>query len=330
MIFRVEDVPVASRLEYLHQSMAETLVPLDIRPAVGPAGLRETSVTRDAGGVRVVAMTLSPGEAARTPRLIRRSDPGLCKIDVLSSGSLVVDQDGRQAELGPGDLTFVDFSRPCAWMSRTPVEGVAVMFPRELLPLRDDELARLTGQRIRGHRGAAGLASTLARQLPDHLVSGADGNLARLGASVVDLMSVALATRLDRGAAAAPAQGALVVRIQAFIEQHLADPGLSPATVAAAHHISVRYLHKLFQEWDSTVAGWIRRRRLERCRLDLLDPRLRSRPVGAIGARWGFVNAGHFNNVFRTAYDTTPGEYRRSVSARERNGRALRDKDAAP
>jgi AraC-like DNA-binding protein len=146
----------------------------------------------------------------------------------------------------------------------------------------------------------------------------------------VDLFSVALAARLGRDGAVPPgsARGALLQRIQAYIERHLADPGLSPGTVAAAHHISVRYLHKLFQERETTVAGWIRRRRLERCRLDLIDPRLRSRPVGAIGARWGFVNAAHFNNVFRTAYGMTPGEYR-SGRARDGNARAPRDKDAA-
>ena len=47
----------------------------------------------------------------------------------------------------------------------------------------------------------------------------------------------------------------------AFIQQHLDDPGLSPAEIAAAHHISLRLLHKLFQEQGETVAGWIRARR---------------------------------------------------------------------
>ena len=47
----------------------------------------------------------------------------------------------------------------------------------------------------------------------------------------------------------------------AFIQQHPGDPGLSPAEIAAAHHISLRLLHKLFQEQGETVAGWIRARR---------------------------------------------------------------------
>ena len=103
---------------------------------------------------------------------------------------------------------------------------------------------------------------------------------------------------------------ALLTRIQAFIQQRLGDPELSPGVIAAAHHISLRYLHKLFQEQGTTVAGWIRQRRLEACRRDLADPALASRPVAAIAARWGYPNASHFGQVFRTAHGMPPQEYR--------------------
>ena len=91
----------------------------------------------------------------------------------------------------------------------------------------------------------------------------------------------------------------------------LADPGLSPDMVATAHHVSPRYLYKLFEGEETGVAGWIRERRLERCRRDLLDPALSELPVSAIAFRWGFADAAHFTRVFRTAYGHPPGEYRR-------------------
>jgi AraC-like DNA-binding protein len=58
------------------------------------------------------------------------------------------------------------------------------------------------------------------------------------------------------------------------------------------------------------VAGWIRQRRLERCRQDLLDPALADWSVAAIAARWGLTNAGHFSHMFRVAYGLPPAEYR--------------------
>jgi AraC-like DNA-binding protein len=85
--------------------------------------------------------------------------------------------------------------------------------------------------------------------------------------------------------------------------------------VAAAHHISVRYLHRLFDDEEYGVAGYIRRRRLERCRADLLDPSLAGRSVAATAGRWGFTNAAHFNRLFRKVYGVPPGEYRRAHTA---------------
>ena len=142
----------------------------------------------------------------------------------------------------------------------------------------------------------------------------ADG--ARLGTTMVDLLTAALAARLDREdeVPADTVQDALRRRVHAFIEQRLADPALSPAVIADAHHVSVRYLYKLFEGRHRGVAGWIRSRRLECSRRDLLDPALATRPVSAIGARWGLVDPVQFSRLFRAAYGVPPLEYRRTMS----------------
>ncbi|MER6004985.1 helix-turn-helix transcriptional regulator [Nonomuraea angiospora] len=89
----------------------------------------------------------------------------------------------------------------------------------------------------------------------------------------------------------------------------LGDPHLNPDAIAA-HHISLRYLHKLFQQEGHTVAGWIRERRLEQCRRDLANPQLATRLINAIAARWGFTNAGHFSQASRNAYGLPPRQFR--------------------
>ncbi|WP_432423217.1 hypothetical protein [Streptomyces pseudovenezuelae] len=52
-----------------------------------------------------------------------------------------------------------------------------------------------------------------------------------------------------------------MAQIQAFIRDNLGEPYLTPDAIAAAHHISPRYLHKLFQQHGHTVAGRLRERR---------------------------------------------------------------------
>jgi AraC-like DNA-binding protein len=126
---------------------------------------------------------------------------------------------------------------------------------------------------------------------------------------------LAFVTRAVPAARALPPETprqALVSRIRAYIESHLGDPQLSPPEVARAHHISLRYLHKLFEPEPHGVAGLIRQRRLERCRDDLLDPMQAGRPVAGIAARRGFSSAAHFSRVFRDAYGLPPAEFRRA------------------
>ena len=185
-----------------------------------------------------------------------------------------------------------------------------VAFPRALTPLPGRAVSRLIGTRIPGDRGSGALVSTLVRQLPRYLDEERGDVGAQLGTAVVDLLTTALAARLGRPSAVPPdaRQRALLMHVHAFIEKRLGDPGLIPATIAAAHHISLRYLHKLFEH--EGVATVIRRRRLDRCRRDLLDPALAARPVAATAARWGFVNAAHFSRLFRETYGLPPGEFR--------------------
>lgn len=113
---------------------------------------------------------------------------------------------------------------------------------------------------------------------------------ARLATTVVDLMAVVLGAHVaaDRKTPVKDRRRALLQRAQFFIQQRLHDPALTPAVVAAAHHVSTRALHAAFQDAQLTIGSWIRARRLERCRRDLSDPGLAARPVHAIGAKWAF------------------------------------------
>src|SRR3954452_18073334 len=146
VVYASDDVPVASRSEYWRHILSEALVPLEPLGPPDAPGLR--LLLDSAGAVAVGELSHDgAGGARRTPRHIRRSDPELCKIDVLARGHGVVEQGGREAELRPGDLTLVDLSRPATW-AMSSMSCVAVVFPRSLLPLPGEDVARLTATRI--------------------------------------------------------------------------------------------------------------------------------------------------------------------------------------
>ncbi|MFI8763728.1 helix-turn-helix domain-containing protein [Streptomyces sp. NPDC053792] len=94
-------------------------------------------------------------------------------------------------------------------------------------------------------------------------------------------------------------------RILAYVDERLAED-LSPGTITAAHHISVRHLHALFRESGVTVSDHVRRRRLERIRRDLVDPSLARLPAYVLAARRGLGEASHFSRVFRAEFGLSP------------------------
>jgi AraC-like DNA-binding protein len=95
-----------------------------------------------------------------------------------------------------------------------------------------------------------------------------------------------------------------------FIERHLADPDLDVASIAHALGCSSRTIHKLFEGETLTVAREIWDRRLERCRLELVDPAMARRSITEIAHDWGFSDSQHFSRAFKHRFGSTPREYR--------------------
>lgn len=254
----------------------------------------------------------------RGPRLIRQSDPECYCLLISMQGFTGVSQDNRDGVLGPGDIGLYDTSRPHhGWRD---ADGRArllmVTLPRALVPVHPDAVRELTGVRIPGTDGVAALVRQMADGLADGVAACAPSDGARLAGITADLVAVLLAHRLDPSAATAAdaRQRTLMVRIQAFIDQRLADRQLSPAQIAAAHHIGVRTLHRLFADHGLTVAGWIRRRRLEACRRDLADPRFAAQYIDTVARRWAFTDGAHLSKAFKSAYGISPAEWRASTS----------------
>jgi AraC-like DNA-binding protein len=304
-----DDLPAGARVEVWEHAVAEHLLPL--RGRHDTTDFRARMVAGSLGAMRVVEASTPAGECARPATLIGDALHDLHAIEVVAKGRVMVEQDGRQARLAAGDLAFIDLSRPVRYAA-TASTHVTVLFPRAMLPMPGTVLTEMTGTRIPGDRGAGALVSTLARQLPRHLDEHDTADEARLSASIVDLIAVALAARAD-AECRLPAQTrrqALRRQAYAYVDAHLDDPHLSPAAIAASLHISDRYLHRLFESETITVAAWIRQRRLDRCRRDLRDPLQRHRPVAAIAARHGLPNGAHFSRIFKAAYGLTPAEYR--------------------
>jgi AraC-like DNA-binding protein len=314
ILIRTSDVPPAQRYDAWRSVVCDTLGPLDFR-SDPDTPLRGEIAAGQLGPVSVGRVkTSTPHSVSRTPGLIRRDSPELYRVALAMSGRACLQQAGRAAPLGPGQFTIYDFTRPYELAYDSGVELAVFSFPREMLALPADLVARLTAVPVIADGATAALAAPLLRRVALDLDSYRPASAARLSTVVMSLITTAVAERADQ-AGSVPAESreqALLLRIHAFIEQHLADADLTPGPVAAAHYISVRYLYRLFEAQETTVAAWIRHRRLERCRADLTDPAWHAAPVSAVAARWGLPDSAHFSRLFRRTYGLPPAEYRRA------------------
>jgi AraC-like DNA-binding protein len=101
----------------------------------------------------------------------------------------------------------------------------------------------------------------------------------------------------------------VLLRVQAFIRAHLADPDLDPHTIAAANHISVRQLYRTFAQADLHLEQWIITERLAGAHEELARAGAHGVAISTIARRWGFASASHFARRFRLGYGLSPREW---------------------
>lgn len=292
------------------RAISASFVPLMVR-SNGADAFHGTMRSRVLGDISVVEVKASRHTVVRTPALIAKSAGRYFKLSIQLSGSGRLVQDEREAVLSPGDLAIYDTSRPYELSFDGEFRTLVLMFPYGLLDLPAEAVGQVTALRIPGDQGLGELISPFLVRLADNLEALSGANGLRLAHNALGLVTTLFNGELDQLIEAGRDPHLLLLsRIHDYIESNLGNPELGPASIAAAHYISTRHLHDLFQEIDTTVAVSIRQRRLERCRRDLRDPVLAGRPVTAVAARWGFTDAAHFSRIFRAAYGNSPTGYR--------------------
>lgn len=296
-------------------AIGSSVVPLDIQAEGGIPfrGHLRSSTVDDVGLFQLVT---TPHRVTRTPGLISADDARFYKISLQLAGRGILEQDGRRASLGPGDLAIYDTHRPYRLHFAEPSQAMVMIFPQEMVDLAPEEVAQVTASCFPQDRGFGRMINPFFMELGRDLDQLSSAYSARLVHLALDLMVTMLSQELDeRHAAEASSSRHLGREIREHILRHLGDEDLSPASIAAAHYISVRHLYTIFSAEGQTVSAWIRSRRLEHIRRDLADPLLADRPISAVAGRWGLHDAAHFSRVFKAEFGESPSAYRRRHQA---------------
>ncbi|WP_405875411.1 MULTISPECIES: helix-turn-helix domain-containing protein [unclassified Streptomyces] len=319
-VFRTLDLPVGDRFEAWTERMGRTHAPMQLASDCA-ADYRGEQRLVCLGDVTVWPATFDHLVFRRTPKLVRQSDPEAYHLSLLRRGEGAANWGRQQIAYGIDDIHTNCSSR--SWEVSTgpdPVTMIGIEIPRALVALPGHRADRMIGSGISGREGVGALLAQFLVQLVSDTRPYQPLDAPRLGTVVADLVTAVFAHALDADRQLPPETRArtLTLRIKSFIRRHLGDPELTPARIAAAHHISRSYLYRLFQAEGTTVATYIREERLKNASRDLADPALGALPIHAVAARWGFPRAAEFTRAFRSAHGVPPREFRELASAVDR------------
>jgi AraC-like DNA-binding protein len=301
LLLDTRTLQMEDRDDILHETYAHA----DVPRRVSLKGLGQVSHARiDAWtfGSILLFSPESPGlQVTRSPSL-EAMDPIIALI-VQNRGVAHFTQEGSRQDLIPGVPIMAGPNSPNDFLLSGQASAFQLPFDEIGIPL---ETSRRASERLP--------SSPLFSLVSHHLVwirENADSlnftSAESVGAATTHLVRALIvsAAEDDRDARSALAD-ALLPRILAYVRQHLTDRDLTPATVAKAHSISLRYLYKICGAADVRLFEWIIEQRLEGAREDLIKANRSRHSIASIAYKWGFKDPSHFSTRFRRAYGVAP------------------------
>lgn len=270
-------------------------------PAAGPTG---SVVATPLGTVTVFDVRGTPQVVRRTPAVARRHRMDLLKVCVQVRGRAVVEQDGEVA-MRPGEMALYDTGRPYRIRLDGDWQCAVMTVPRSSLDLPERALAEAVRRPHDVTSGAGRLLATFLRDCAGLQSSVACGRIGEAGVALL------LGTLAACGSVGATVEADIVRRqVVDYIQARVGDPELTPARIAAAHHMSLRAAQRLFEGQEHNLAALVRERRLEAVRRDLADPALARYGIATLAARSCVTNQAWLSRAFRDRFGMSPSEYR--------------------
>ncbi len=315
-LWSTDTVQARHRLSYWTEAVCDTYVQLECDT---PAPTQRFHGRIDGGQLSTLGLsrvTAAPQWVRRTPAKIAQATEDTLLISIQTAGRGAVVQDGRTAELEPGDFALYDSTRPYELIFRENFQQFVLTLPGAVLRRRLRDPEKLTAQKVRGGRGAGHLMISLIDSLAADIETLEAGSVVAVAESVENILVAGLSSL---PAAARPPVSNLAAlhreQIKAYVLRHLRDPNLTVDRVAAHMRVSPSTVHRAFAGEPCSLNTWIWARRLEGARRDLCDPAGMHRTISEIAFGWGFNDAAHFSRAFRAHFGYSARELRREHGA---------------
>lgn len=310
-IHSTEDATEKERLEYWIDLICDEFVHLDCSTGKND-NFKGRLCGWDLDDIRVSEVSGDPQHVTRSKKQIAKATEREFLLSLQMEYSGILSQDGRVAQLHPGDFVIYDSARPYFLHFDQPFRHIVLQIPYESLAEQFLQPENITAQRVSAQTAVGALASQFIQSVACRVDVLSPQERHVINQHIIELIVLAMSSMssLREVDGQSIARTAMLERIKQYIEINICHPQLSPALVAKHHQISGRYQRMLFASTGTTISRFILDKRLELCREALVNPELRDYSISQIAFSYGFNDASNFGRRFKEHYGASPKEYR--------------------
>lgn len=269
------------------------------------------------GPVRLAKLSVDGCSFERSQSDITQNFPRLYSFLLQAQGQSTFYHCGNEAELSEGDFVLCDTGLPHYWVTREHSTTIMVRVEpnvlREYLPTPE----QFCGQHLGRAVGLTDTVSAMVQSLTQRVENGLDATYeGQIAGHLLEMISMSYTMGFE-GSNASATLWQRRKDIVRYIEEHLRDPALSPASIAGGLRLSPRYLRTIFAVSGERVSAYILRRRLEECARQMRNPAWHGHTLTEIAFSWGFNSSAYFTRCFHEQFGVAPRDYRRAVPVKK-------------
>jgi AraC family transcriptional regulator, positive regulator of tynA and feaB len=264
------------------------------------------------GGGVMSELTMPPLTVVHRAEHVQRARDRAALVHIVLDGAGELYQSGQALRFNAGDITFREAHLPSRVHFAEATRFIALRLPFTRWQGYLPPTAGGTGIASRDHTLTA-MVHGFVRQMEEGFPTIDRTAMAALEQSFV-LMLGAVCRQFDPS----PAASAISIRsvrwqqVHDYIDAHLFEPSLSPASCASALNISERYLHKVLSQRDERFSQLVLNRRLDCCAARLRDSRFDRYRIASIAYQCGFQDPAHFSRTFSMRFGVAPRIWRQA------------------
>jgi AraC-like DNA-binding protein len=309
-VFSTKDLDQIKRFSAWQEAICEHYLNVDVcsdEPA-NYKGFLEKSVL---GPAVLTDVFLSRQDIFRRYNHIAHLDKEVIYIMFPSRGSLLVEQSGKEKVSAPGMAVLFDSTKPYHLTCRDHCQSIYIEIPRPMLVERcsNDKISKPISLNFSDGLGRALL--TFCKLIAADSDSFKNEIAAKIASELIDLLAVYIDVETEHKSSHKNiSKNFRLQAIKSYIDSRLDDPDLSPANIAKANGISLRYLHYLFKSSGTSVSEWVREQRLNTCHQKLISDKHENDSITNIAFSMGFNSSSHFSRLFKEKFGMAPRNLR--------------------